>query len=1683
MKLTTVLPLLVVALSQMARGALFTSATTGVWSNPATWVGGVGFPDTYAAADSATINSTHTVSYDGSINLFLGGNLLVAAGNQITVNGGTLNQTWVPGAAPPFGTAIGIGVSHPLSGIGKMVINAGGLFDSGTANVVVVGITNPALGGAVGNGTLNVNDGTLLVNAAAGAGGPGALGLAVGIDAGATGTMIVGDGIGAAGTAKADLATNNALLTIGGETSTGVGGTGTLSIGKDGLLTSGTLAINVGEDTGNGSLNIDGSLTGGSGGVNVGRANSVGFLGANVGSAFTTTGEFNIGSGTAAIGNADINGGTTSVGETSVGRGTGSGDLDVAGGSSTVNGKLFVGRDPGSIGSVSITNGTVHVLGVVDQASTVIGPGGVGSLEISGGGALNSDNSIVIGEGAGIGTVNQMGGSVTYGQWAAIGVGAGPPGSKWDISGGTIGGAGFEVGADRDGTMNVSGTASVIVPSATIGVRTGGDGKLNVMGGRFQTTGNFSVGGGQSAGLGTVEYTGGVLESGEFRLGITGGTGTINVRNGTFLQHGWGEVGSGVGATGNLNIIGPTASYMHAEGGGDLQVGFNGGTGNINVTGGGKMTTNWWLNMSRGAGSNSTVEVDGPGSRIDMDLTSTVAGGGPRLNIGEDGIGIMNLKDRAVVQVGAPFGAGGREVYVGRNGGSDGLLSVKSGAEIQANGSWALIVGQSGKGQVDVDTGGKVLSNNWIVIGNEAGSNGTVNIGDGGLIESGTPAGGAHEGRFITGRIGRALVNQAGGVARADNWFAIGIDSGGEGTYNLAGGKIELAMTNYGDRNIIVANNGIGTLNITHGTPAGNTIVSSRIDATFGDDINQFNVGGDSNGKGTLEINLNDPAGVIVHRELYVAWASGGSTASRGVVNILQGTLRTDGWVEIGRGQANSGGTGTVNVDGPNARWERGTLAPSNSGDRGVRDINIGQGENPNFGKGYLNVKNGGKVNHNWWINLARQPRSEGHITVDGPGSMINMVDAHLVGLGGDGNSQLNVGEGGTGTLDITNEGVFNHNMDHGGGEVWIARNDGSRGTTTVEGIGSQFNSKGREFRIGANNLGQGTLNIRDGGEVNFTSTRENGVKADGNFGLAENNDSLGEINMDGGTLNVAAWSLFSAWNSPLAEAKITMRNSTINIINDNPIDGGGNPTTGGHFFWGDAGTATINQEGGAINAQGWSAIGRERGGDSYYNLGVFGGGGVMTVGGGGGNELYVGRQSHGTITMGAGTSITVAGDMNLAQETSPTTPASGSVTNDGGTLMVGGEFNVGRNGPNTNMGTYTQTLGALNVTRDVFVGRDSTQGTINLAGGTASLSSNLNLGAGGGAGVVNVTGGRANAAGSLTVNTGSTLNASGNLNVNNGTPVGAGNLNVTGGLARIDGNAFVDGLVTVGAGGVLGGTGTVTAPSVTILTGGTVSPGGSPGTLTIDPALTLNAGSSYFVEITGITSNDKLVATTIIANGTIKVNLVGYVPVGGEIFDVANASISGLPTFDFTGANLSGGLLWDTSQFLVDGTLRVVLDPSDPYNAWAAGYGLTGGKTGDDDGDGDSNLLEFATNSNPTRGGSGARAFGRVVTLGGGQVLTLTVAVRNAAVFAANGSRQQATKDFVVYTVEATDNLTTWNTVVVTELNPADSAAVQAGLGLPALDAGWEYHTFRTDDTLALDYRDMIRLTVAVEP
>ena len=79
------------------------------------------------------------------------------------------------------------------------------------------------------------------------------------------------------------------------------------------------------------------------------------------------------------------------------------------------------------------------------------------------------------------------------------------------------------------------------------------------------------------------------------------------------------------------------------------------------------------------------------------------------------------------------------------------------------------------------------------------------------------------------------------------------------------------------------------------------------------------------------------------------------------------------------------------------------------------------------------------------------------------------------------------------------------------------------------------------------------------------------------------------------------------------------------------------------------------------------------------------------------------------------------------------------------------------------------------------------------------------------------------------------------------------------------------------------------------------------------------------------------------------------------------------------------------------------------------------------------------------------------------------------------DAAKQEAVKDGVEYTIEASDDLVSWSTVVVTELDAVTAAAVRAAItpALPTLEDGWEWHTFRTDGDASIDEKDFIRLSV----
>ncbi len=176
-------------------------------------------------------------------------------------------------------------------------------------------------------------------------------------------------------------------------------------------------------------------------------------------------------------------------------------------------------------------------------------------------------------------------------------------------------------------------------------------------------------------------------------------------------------------------------------------------------------------------------------------------------------------------------------------------------------------------------------------------------------------------------------------------------------------------------------------------------------------------------------------------------------------------------------------------------------------------------------------------------------------------------------------------------------------------------------------------------------------------------------------------------------------------------------------------------------------------------------------------------------------------------------------------------------------------------------------------------------------------------------------------------------------------TGIGVQDWNVLGGA--LSANGVINGLVTVNAGGTLGGTGTI---DDVFVNGGGLAPGNSIGTLNVANSLTFSAASSYMVEISGTSSDLTLVVGAVTLGGA----TVVVVPTGTvtKQYTILTA-ISGLgdtfnPVVSGVSPNLNPTLSYDTNNVYLNfalnygGSLNV--NQQNVANALTNFFNTTGG-------------------------------------------------------------------------------------------------------------------------------------------
>lgn len=330
-------------------------------------------------------------------------------------------------------------------------------------------------------------------------------------------------------------------------------------------------------------------------------------------------------------------------------------------------------------------------------------------------------------------------------------------------------------------------------------------------------------------------------------------------------------------------------------------------------------------------------------------------------------------------------------------------------------------------------------------------------------------------------------------------------------------------------------------------------------------------------------------------------------------------------------------------------------------------------------------------------------------VTIDQPGEGTTLTDLGTVA-------------GETGTLEITAGDL----TVTGGAlpSIRVGQAASSTGVLNMKGGTVAINGgSGGGFAIGdlmVGDVGAGTVSMSSG---NFTVSDE--------IIIANADISTGVVNVSGGTLKTTGRSIIAGFDG----------NGTLNVSGTGSVTAnfdllvgfvegsvgkvnlsGGTIEAGLMFsnsFTGGAGsTATLTQTGGTFTARIAYVLGQGVGTSTLTHSGgainVLTGNGDMVVSDGGGN----------TSTYNVSGSATVNLLHNFFVGTFQ--GANGTVNQTGGTITVGDNVFVGRDGD----GAWNQSGGAVSA-RNMFLGDfDSSNGTVKISGGTLSLSGNLSVGA-----------------------------------------------------------------------------------------------------------------------------------------------------------------------------------------------------------------------------------------------------------------------------------------------------------------------------------------------------------------
>ena len=297
--------------------------------------------------------------------------------------------------------------------------------------------------------------------------------------------------------------------------------------------------------------------------------------------------------------------------------------------------------------------------------------------------------------------------------------------------------------------------------------------------------------------------------------------------------------------------------------------------------------------------------------------------------------------------------------------------------------------------------------------------------------------------------------------------------------------------------------------------------------------------------------------------------------------------------------------------------------------------------------------------------------------------------------------------------------------------------------------------------------------------------------------------------------------------------------------------------------------------------------------------------GGTLQIGNGGATGSIAGNVINnstlainraGLLTLGGG----ISGTGNLTHIGPGRTVLSGNNAYAGGTTVLGGILQAGSAGAFVDDTAYTVNGGTLDLN-----GFDLTMSSLSGTGGTVALgTADLTVDQAADTTFSGIIAGT----GTLTKDGVGNLILTGNSTFTGATSVNGGILSVNGSIANS--------AVTVNDGGTLGGTGTV---GETVLnSGGTLAPGNSVGTITVENSLGFGGGSTYGVEVGGSTAD----RTNVVAGST---------GAGTAVLTGGTVNVTFLTTGNllqrYTILSAAGGLGGTTFAGLVDNALFIDIE------------------------------------------------------------------------------------------------------------------------------------------------------------